>query len=104
VRPAGVVLLAEVLDHDAGFGEGPELFAVEALVAESAVKALHEAILPGAAGINVNGADALLRQPALDGVSDGLWVFILRCWLRIEAPGDGFGRVLHPSTKYLAKQ
>lgn len=70
MRPACVVLLTEVLDHDAGFGEGPQLLAVEALVAESAVKAFHDAILPGASGVDVDGADALFRQPALDDVGD----------------------------------
>jgi len=34
VRPAGVELLAEVLEHDAGFGRGQELFAVEAFIGE----------------------------------------------------------------------
>ena len=35
VRPLSVVVLAEVFDDDAGLGEGPELFAVEALIAEA---------------------------------------------------------------------
>ena len=30
VGPLGVVVLAEVFDHDLGLGEGPELLAVEA--------------------------------------------------------------------------
>ena len=35
VRPLDVVVLAEVLDADAGLDEGPELLAIEAFFAEA---------------------------------------------------------------------
>ena len=37
-----VVIAMEVLDDDAGFGQRPELFAVEALVTEATMEALDE--------------------------------------------------------------
>ena len=37
-RPLGVVVLAEVFDDDTGLGEGPELLAIEAFVAEAGVE------------------------------------------------------------------
>ena len=41
-----VVLAAVVLNDYAGFGQGPELLPVEALVAQASMEALDEAILP----------------------------------------------------------
>lgn len=42
MRPAGIVFDAVIFDHDPGFGERPELFAVEVLIPESAVETLDE--------------------------------------------------------------
>ena len=42
--PLGVVVLTEVFDHDPGLGEGPELLAVEAFIAEAGVERFDEAV------------------------------------------------------------
>jgi hypothetical protein len=42
VRPKVVVAVSEVFDNDTGFGQGPELLAVKALVPEPAMEALVE--------------------------------------------------------------
>ena len=42
MRPAAVGVLSVVFDHDPGLGQGPELLAVEALVAEASVEGFHE--------------------------------------------------------------
>ena len=49
VRSKFVVLPPVILDHHSGLGKRPELFPVQALVAEAPVEALHEPVLPGAA-------------------------------------------------------
>jgi hypothetical protein len=46
VRPVMVVLAAVVLNDYAGFGQGPELLPVEALVAEASMETLDN-IRPG---------------------------------------------------------
>ena len=51
VRPLGVVVLAEVFDDDTGLGEGPELLAIEAFVAEASVERLPWAVLPALAAV-----------------------------------------------------
>ena len=45
-----VVVLAPVVDDDAGFGEAAELLDVEQLVADAAVEGLHEGFCHGAPG------------------------------------------------------
>lgn len=58
-----VVLVAPVLDDDAGLGQGPELFPVQALFPEPGVEAFDITVLPGTAGIDVEGLDSLSGQP-----------------------------------------
>jgi len=53
VGPALVVLAAVVFDDDASLGEGPELLAVEAIVAEATVEGFDEAVLPWAGGLDI---------------------------------------------------
>jgi hypothetical protein len=65
VRPKVVVAMSEVFDNDTGFGQGPELLAVQALVPEPAMEALHEPVLPRTGRLDVNGLDLVLRQPPL---------------------------------------
>ena len=47
VRSKVVVAVPEVFDDHSGFGQRPELLAVEAFVAEAAMEAFHEPVLPG---------------------------------------------------------
>ena len=72
VRPPRIVVDAEVLDDDPCLGERPELFAVEALIAEAAVEGLHEAVLPRTGWLDVDGPDLLRRQPSPELMGDKL--------------------------------
>ena len=67
-----VVVVAKVSDDDLRLGQRPEHFPVEALVAQAAVEALNEAVLPGTTRIDVDGLDLLFCQPALHLLGDEL--------------------------------
>ena len=58
VGPLLVVEADPVGDDDASFRQRVELLAVEALVTEAGVKGFDVAVLPGRAGVDVEGADA----------------------------------------------
>ena len=60
VRASVVVVVAEVSDDHAGFAQCPELLLVEALVTEAAMEALHAAVLPRAARVDVDRLDLVL--------------------------------------------
>lgn len=60
MRPVMVVIAAEVLNDNPGFGQRPELLPVEALVTEAAMEALDEPILPGAGRLDVDRLDQVL--------------------------------------------
>ena len=68
MRSDGVVVTPPALDHDAGFVQRVEDFAVEQFVAQTRVEALDEAVLPRAARRNVGGLRADRRDPFLDGL------------------------------------
>ena len=72
MRPEGVVFPAVVLDDHSRFGEGPELLPVKAFVPESSVEALHIAVLPRAAGFDVDRLDPVLGEPLLHRLGDEL--------------------------------
>lgn len=59
-----------VRDDDTGLGEGIELVAVQALVAEEGVKGLDVVVLTGRARVDVEGADAAFGQAVADGAGD----------------------------------
>jgi hypothetical protein len=59
-----VIFYAEVFDENARFAERAKLFPVEAFVAEASAERLDETILPGAAGLDVDGLDLVLGWPA----------------------------------------
>lgn len=90
MRPEGVVFPAEVLDDHAGFGERPELLTVEAFVPEASVEALHVAVLPRAAGFDVDRLDPILRDPLLDRLGDELAPVVAskerRCPMLLDRP------------------
>ena len=56
VRPALVVVLAPVCDHDLRLGQAGELLDVEQLVADAGVEGLDERVLPRRARLDVRGA------------------------------------------------
>ena len=72
MRTEGVVFPAVIFDYHTCFGEGPELLPVEAFVTQASMEALHIAVLPWAARINVDRLDLVLREPRLDGLGDEL--------------------------------
>ena len=72
MRPEGVVFPAEVLDDDSSFGERPELLSIEAFVPESSMEALHVAVLPWAAGFDVDRLNPIPREPLLNRLGDEL--------------------------------
>jgi len=72
MRPEGVVFPAVVLDDHSGFGESPELLPVKAFIAESSVEALHIAVLPRAAGFDVDRLNPVLGEPLLHRLGDEL--------------------------------
>jgi hypothetical protein len=67
-----VVFPAVVFDDHPRFGQGVELLAVEAFVAEPSVEAFDEAVLPRAAGLDVEGFHPVILEPLLDGPGDEL--------------------------------
>lgn len=66
VWPDIVVFVAEDADDNLCFKRSLQQFAVEALVAEAAVAALVDPVLPRAAGLDEPRDDAALLQPALE--------------------------------------
>jgi hypothetical protein len=76
VRPVIVVLAPVVLNDDAGFGQGPELLPLEALVAQASTETLDEAVLPRTAGLDIDRLDLIGGQPLLDFLGDKLGAIV----------------------------
>ena len=55
-----VVIIPPVGDNDPGFAQGVNKFPIQAFLPETAIEALHIAILPWAAGINVERFDFVI--------------------------------------------
>lgn len=66
MRPALVVELAPRLNQHLGFGQRVEPFPVEQFIAQLAVEALDEAVLPGLARRDEGRPDGLVAPPAHD--------------------------------------
>ena len=71
-----VVIVFPVSKDDPGFAQGEDQFAVETFFPESAIKALHVAILPWATGIDVERFDFVLFEPLLDGIGNELGAIV----------------------------
>jgi hypothetical protein len=72
VWPYGVEVAAPLLDQHLGLPERVEHLAVQQLVPELAVEALHVAVLPRAAGLDVGGLGADAGDPAPHLLGDEL--------------------------------
>ena len=59
-----VILPAPVFDDHACLGQGEQLLAIEAFVAQAGIEALSEAVLPRATRINVDRFNLLGCQPS----------------------------------------
>jgi len=81
MRPHGVVVLTPTLDDNFCFGARAEPFEAEAFVAELAVEALGDAILPGLAGLDQRGANEVLRllRPVDKVMKFRFWNDLLTC-------------------------
>ena len=67
-----VIVLTPTLDDNFCFGARAEPFEAEAFVAELAVEALGDAILPGLAGLDQRGANALRGDPGQERLGNEL--------------------------------
>ena len=76
MRPHGVIVLPPTLDDDLGFGARAEPFEAEAFIAEFAVEAFADAILPGLARLDQRGADALRGDPRQERLGNELWTVV----------------------------
>ena len=84
-----VVVLAEVLDDGASFGQSPKLFAVETLVAEASVETFHEPVFPWAGGRDIDRFDVLVGEAVLEIVRDKFRAVVGPDELRGAMFGDG---------------
>lgn len=77
-----VVGLPPMLDQDACFLHGRKLLAAQALIAELAIEALNEAILPRAARFDVGCAHVYRVEETANPTCDELWPVITpnKCW------------------------
>ena len=76
MRPYFVVVPSPTLDDDLCFGTRAEPFEAEALVAEFAVEAFRDAILPRLARLDQRGADAVCDDPRQQRLRYELWAVI----------------------------
>lgn len=74
------------LENELRFAERVNEFAVKALGAKARVEAFHVAVLPGAAGIDLERANGVIFQPTLDHFSHEL---------RSVATADVSGGAMH---------
>lgn len=72
MRPVGVVVVDPFGEHDPGLGERVELLAVEELASCAGVERLDEAVLPGRAGVDVQGLDAAQGEAVANNPRDEL--------------------------------
>ena len=76
--PDGIVVPSPGFDQDTGFGQRVEDLAVEQLVAHRPVEGLAIAVLPRAAGCDVERLHTDPRQPLLDGRGDKFRAIVCR--------------------------
>src|SRR5215204_4295243 len=83
MRPDCVVVTTPALDHDLGLPQRVEDLAIEKLVSQAGVEALHVAVLPWAASFDVGGPRAHRCDPVLHGFGDELGAVV-----GADMPGD----------------
>lgn len=113
VRADVVVFPAPVFEHDARFGEAPELFAVQAFLAQAGVEALDLAVLPRATRINVDRFDPGIFDPLAQFLLDKLRAVVAPDVLRRAMFGHelrehlayfgGIDAAIHVDTEALAR-
>lgn len=83
-----VVLDSPLSDKDSWFGHGFELFDVDQFITKPAVERFDLGVLPGRAGLNVDGVRAFQSAALLKSPRDGLRAVIHPQELRCRAFGD----------------
>jgi hypothetical protein len=68
-----IILPAEALAQNAGFGNAGKERPLEELIPETTVETLPETVLPGTTRINVIGLNLPARQPGFHRMRDELW-------------------------------
>ena len=92
MRSDGVVMSSPLLDEDFGLMDRVENFAIEQLVAETAVEAFHIAVLPGAAGRDEGGLCADGADPVANALGDELRAIIRADEARRAAQDEKVGQ------------
>lgn len=87
MRPDGVVMASPSFDQDLCLSQGVEDLPVQELVAQAAAEGLAVAILPWAAGCDVEHLHTDPRQPLLHGVGDKLRA-VVGPYMRRRPTGD----------------
>lgn len=87
MRPDRVVVLAPLLDHDRGLGQGVEDFTVQEFITQFPVEGLHVAILPRTSGLDVGGLRTDGRNPLAQCQGDELRP-VVGTDVRWDASGD----------------
>ena len=68
MRPVVIVIHSPSIHNVPRFSQAQEQLAVEALISQFAVEALHVAVFPRAARLDEQCLDLLTRQPLFDGL------------------------------------
>ena len=70
MRPGLVVVLPPIFDDDAGFPQIEQELSIQAFISKTAMETLDIAILPRAAGIDIDCLDPVFLKPLLDFTGD----------------------------------
>ena len=90
-----IVVDAPLLDNNLGFLEAVKDLAIQQFVPELAVEGLAVAILPWAAGCDVERLHTDLRQLFLHGVGDKFWAIVRSNILRDTMDHHGIGQLFN---------
>lgn len=99
MRPVTVVVAPEVLDDDAGLGKRPKLFPVKTLVAEAAMEALDEPVMPRAGRLNIDRLDPVRSSQRWTSLAMNSEPLSLRRYS--GAPCSAMALPIHSSTSAL---
>ena len=76
VGPLLIVFHAPAFHDDPSFKQGAKELPVKAFIAELVMEAFDVPVFPWGARRDVEGLDALIREPVLDGIGDELWAIV----------------------------
>jgi hypothetical protein len=70
MRSFSIVKASIVFDDDAGFGDGKEVFLIQAFVPKATMETFNKSILPGTARLNIQRLHVGSKTPTLNDVCD----------------------------------